>query len=227
MTLPPLFPIALRLDGESCLVVGGGPIAARKAASLLECGAVVTIVAPVTCEAIDRLRVKVVPRPYEAGDLQGYRLVITATGDVEIDHAVFRDAEAAGVLANSADDPGACRFILPAVIRRGPVMVAVSTSGTSPYLAGWLRDRIGKLVGPEFAVVAALLADARRSIRATGATTEGVDWASLVDDGLVALVAAGNEPEARRRVDQWVERQLGDGGRTGGSGRTGGGGQPD
>lgn len=213
--MPPrrLFPIALRLDGLACLVVGGGPVAARKAAALVEAGGRVTVVAPATCEELERLDVAVERRRYQAGEAAGYRLVVTATGLDDVDAAVAADAEAAGVLVNAADAPDACRFYLPAVVRRGSVTVAVSTGGASPYLAGWLRDRVAEVVGPEFAALADLLAGEREAIRASGGSTERVDWAALVDDELVRLVAAGDDGAVAARLADWrADQPIGDGG---------------
>ena len=208
----PLFPIAVRLDGLACLVVGGGPVAARKAAALLEAGALVTVVAPQTCPAMEELGVVVERRPYLDGEAASYRLVITATGVEAVDRSVFADGEAAGVFVNAADDVDGCRFYLPAVVRRGPVTVAVSTAGASPYLAGWLRDRVAEVVGPEFELVADLLAEARRSVRAAGVSTESVAWSGLVDAALVERVASG-DAEGRAPAHGGL-RRWGAGGRS-------------
>jgi len=213
----PLYPVALGVEDMACLVVGAGPVAARKAASLLECGARVTVIAPEVCSKVEELNVTCIRRRYERGDAANYRLVVTATGQPEVDRAVFRDAEDAGVLVNAADDPEACRFLLPSVLRRGPVSIAVSTGGTSPYLAVWLRRRIGELVGPEFAAVAALLAEARHTLRSAGRSSEHADWSALLDEGLVSLLASDRLEEAGSRVDAWLANELT---------RTDGGGQP-
>jgi precorrin-2 dehydrogenase/sirohydrochlorin ferrochelatase len=205
----PLYPIALRLDGQRCLVVGAGSVAARKVASLLSCGAQVTVIAPKISPQIECLSARFVRRAYRPGDVGGYRLVIAATGVREVDRAVFRDAEDAGVLVNGVDDVEACRFFVPALLRRGPVTVAVSTAGTSPFLAAWLRDRIGEDVGSEIAGVAELLGEARRVLKEAGSSTEGADWISLLDEDLVSAVAAGREEEARRRLEEWLACELG------------------
>jgi siroheme synthase-like protein len=196
------------LDGVACLVVGGGRIAARKAESLVACGADLTVIAPDVCAEIEQLRGRIVRRAYAAGDVSSYRLVIAATGIADVDRAVFRDGEDAGVLVNAADDAEACRFFLPALFRRGPVTVAVSTAGTSPFLAAWLRRRIGEGVGPEFAVVAALLGEARGALKRAGGSTEGADWGSLMDEDLVSQVAAGNEDGARSRLEEWISHEV-------------------
>lgn len=184
------------------LVVGGGRVAARKVDALLAAGAAVTVVAPVVDPRIVASGVRVERRRYRPGEVARYRLAVTATGDPQVDHLVYEDAERAGVFVNAADDRAACSFILPAVVRRGPVTVAVSTGGTSPALAAWLRARISEVVGPEYAAVAHALAGARAEVRARGVPTEGLDWDSLIGD----LLASG-EPE--RVVDEWLRSALG------------------
>ena len=204
----PLFLVALRLEGLACLVVGAGRVATRKAASLLESGALVTVIAPDVCAEVEQLEVTLVRRAYEPGDAACYRLVVTATGVPEVDRAVFRDAESAGVLVNAADNPEACRFLLPSVLRRGPVSIAVSTAGTSPYLATWLRHRVGELVGPEFAAVAGLLGGARRALKDAGCSTEGADWSALLNDEWISVVASGRREEAEALLEAWLGDEL-------------------
>jgi siroheme synthase-like protein len=207
----PLFHLALRLEGRRCLVVGGGPVGARKAASLLECGALVTIVSPETCCLVDDLPVTVARRPYLSGEAAGYCLVVTATGIPAVDAEVYRDAEQAGVLVNAADDPASCSFLMPAVLRRGDVSVAVSTAGVSPWLAGWLRLRVADVVGPEVATLAGIVGEARTMIRAAGVSTEGLGWYELVDGVLWPLVSIGSEVSmaaARAVAVEWVDGVL-------------------
>lgn len=194
--------MALRVDGQPCLVVGGGAVAARKAAGLVGCGALVTVVAPDVGAAIEALGVTVVRRPYRSGEAGRYRLVFTATGLPEVDAAVAADAEAAGVWVNSADDAAHCTFLLPSVHRDGPVTIAVSTGGASPALATWLRRRIGEAAGPELGPLAGLLEEARRRLQADGRSTETVDWQSLLDGPLPDLVRAGDLPAARALLDR-------------------------
>lgn len=129
------FPINLNLAGRPVLVVGGGRIAHRKVQQLLACGADVTVLAPHVIEELAQLNVHVLRREYVDGDIAGFRLVITATGDVDVDQRIFDEAEERGIWVNSADDPERCTFTLPAVHRQGPVMVTVSTGGASPALS--------------------------------------------------------------------------------------------
>lgn len=195
------YPVSLNVHGRSCLVVGGGPVAARKAGSLLACGAVVTVVAPGVGEEMSGLSpLTIARRPYRAGEAAAYRLVLTATGIPAVDGAVYADAEAAGVWVNSADDGEHCSFILPSVHRDGPVTMAVSTGGTSPALASWWRGRLGEQGGPWLADLAHLLGAARRALRDAGRSTEKVDWVTLLDGPLPALVKAGELERARAAV---------------------------
>ncbi len=221
-----LYPVGLIVAGQRCLVVGGGRVAARKISSLLQCGAAVTVVAPEAHVAVgllaregafDRLAgpyPEVHLRTYRAGEAAGYRLVVTATGDPDVDGLVFRDAEEAGVWVNSADDPDRCSFVLPAVHRDGAVTIAVSTGGSSPALATWLRRRVADAVGSGLGPLARLLDDARGRIHARGASTETVDWQTLLDGPLHDLVRSGKTDEAREVLDRAVDaaRPVTDGG---------------
>ncbi len=202
----PDYAVNLVVEGQDCLVVGGGEVAARKVEGLVTCGARVTVVAPRTVPAIDRRarsapdglgKVAVERRPYREGEAGQFRLVVTATGVPEVDRAVARDARAAGVWVNSADDAEACSFLLPSVHRQGPVTVAVSTGGASPALAAWLRRRLAREVGPDVATMADLLEEARGAVRAEGRSTEDVDWRSVLDGAFPELVAAGDLAGAR------------------------------
>jgi siroheme synthase-like protein len=215
----PLYPVALVVEGRRCLVVGGGPIATHKAEGLLHCRAAVTVVAP---QITSRLRLladeavresangsgqPTLPSPagslvleerrYRSGEAADFRLVVTATGDPDVDRAVAADAEAAGVWVNSADDVDNCTFLLPAVHRDGDVTVAVSTGGASPALAGWLRDRAAAALGQEAGNLAVLLDEARRRVRAEGRSTESTDWSAILSGPFVDLVRSGRIDEAR------------------------------
>lgn len=217
--MAPLFPVGLLLEGKRVLVVGGGRVAARKVEALLACGASVTMVAPEVHVALDVLAangaiaaidgspLEVHLRPYERSEAAEYRLVVAATGLREVDAQVHSDAEDAGVWVNSADDPEHCTAVLPAVWRDGPVSVAVSTGGSSPALAGWLRDRVAQCLDSGLAELATLLAEARRSVQETGAATESVDWRTILDGPLPALVAEGRLDEARKLLEAQVKAQ--------------------
>ena len=177
-----VYPVGLALEGRSCLVVGGGRIAARKAAGLVKAGAKVHVIAPEVTDEMTALASVVHRRAFEPGDCVGYRLVVSATGDEKVDTAVSADAEAAGAWINACDRPALCSVILPAVLRRDPITVAVSTGGASPSLAGWLRDRIAEVVTERHAEVARLLADERAAVQQAGGSTEGIDWRPRIEE---------------------------------------------
>jgi len=204
------YPVSLDVTNRRCLVVGAGPVAARKARALVECGAVVTVIAPSLSKDMDALGPSLHTlerRPYRTGDASAFRLVVTATGRPEVDGAVYADAEAAGVWVNSADDPAHCSFILPAVHREGAVTVSVSTGGLSPALASWLRDGIADQWDGEIGTLALLLGEARERLRDAGVPTESVNWAHLLDGPLPALVQAGKIDEARDRIAAATRQQ--------------------
>ena len=201
MVVPRTYPVNLVVAGKACLVVGGGSVAARKVAGLAAGGAHVSVVAPHVIAGIDVLAAEVHRRRYRPGEARAYRLVVTATGIPHLDAQVAADAEAGGIWVNSADDPGNCTFLLPALHRDGPVTVAVSTGGASPALATWLRDAIGAALGEGVGALATLLAEARSRLHAAGRSTETVRWQDLLDDGLLLdLVRKGQLDEARRAL---------------------------
>jgi precorrin-2 dehydrogenase len=151
----------LDLQGRSCLVVGGGSVGLEKAKGLLECGAVVTVVAPQIEPELERLPVRWRRKRYEATDLDGSFLVVAATSTRSVNHRVFADAEARSLLCNVVDTPDLCSFILPAVFRRDPIALAVSTGGASPALAKRLRDELGARVDEQHVELAHRLRDLR------------------------------------------------------------------
>jgi precorrin-2 dehydrogenase/sirohydrochlorin ferrochelatase len=176
------YPVYLDLTEVPVLVVGAGPVAARKVAGLAAAGALVCVVAPSVSSVLDRALVaELREKPFDATDLQGVRLVVTATGSRDVDGAVAAAATAAGLWVNAADQPDDCSFILPAIARNEPLAVAVSTGGASPALARRLRDRAAALLTDEVAALATELAVERARVRAAGGSTEDVDWNPAID----------------------------------------------
>jgi siroheme synthase-like protein len=194
------YPVHLIVEGRKCLVVGGGAVAARKIDGLLACGAEVHVIAPEISDAVRALPVTIDQRPYAPGDVAGYRLVVSATDDPAVNQAVYADGEAAGVWVNGADDPAHCSFILPSVLRRGDLVVTIGTSGRSPALARWLRDRLGEEIGPEYQVLVDLLSEARDSVKAGGRATDAVDWQRALDSDMLELIRNGQVAAARERL---------------------------
>jgi len=148
------FPMLVRLRGRKCLVVGAGKIAADKVAGLLFHGAQVEVVSPRAVERIQELvragKIHWRRRKFSPRDVDGAFLVIAATSSSIVNQAVFRACNAGGVLCNAVDDPAHCDFFYPAVVRRGPLQIAISTNGQSPALAARLRRELEKQFGPEW-----------------------------------------------------------------------------
>jgi siroheme synthase-like protein len=181
------YPVFLDLHEVPVLVVGGGPVGVRKAAGLLAAGARVRVVASRASDAISALDVdELIERPFEERDLDGVRLVVTATGVESTDRAIADAARARGVWVNAADQPDDCEFILPAITRAGSISVAVSSDGQSPAMTQYVRDQITPLLDEDVVAVADELARRRQELKAAGQTTEGRDWRPLIDELLAA-----------------------------------------
>jgi len=172
--MPDYFAAFLDLRRRRCLVVGGGEIGERKARALLACGAEVTVVSPTVTPGLAALAVvgRLVERrrPFRRSDLRDCALVVAATGNPEVDDAVAALARRARVLVNVVDRPERCDFIVPSVLQRGQLQIAVSTGGRSPALAREIRRRLEALFGPEYAELVARTGRARRAARAVAPT---------------------------------------------------------
>ncbi|MGB9073820.1 MAG: bifunctional precorrin-2 dehydrogenase/sirohydrochlorin ferrochelatase [Terriglobales bacterium] len=164
----PLFPILLKLKARKCVVVGAGQIAAAKAAGLLRSGARVVVIAPRAVEWIQSRagagKLTWRRRRFIAADVEGAFLVVAATDSNATNDAVFRVCVERGVLCNVVDDPERCDFFYPAVVRRGPMQIAISTGGRSPALARRLRIELGRQFGPEYGAWVEHVGKIRREI---------------------------------------------------------------
>jgi len=174
------FPIYLDMSRRRCLVIGGGAVAERKIAALLETGAEVTVLAPDVTDVVAGLSkqnaIRFTARCYEAGDLDGFELAFVATDDPQVNAAVYREGRSRGVWVNSADDPARCDFILPSVLRRGALTVAVSTGGTSPALARTVREELELYFTQEYESLAKLAAEVREELSNRSITVPFETW---------------------------------------------------
>jgi precorrin-2 dehydrogenase/sirohydrochlorin ferrochelatase len=161
----PFYIACLRLRGRRCLVVGGGDVGLEKVEGLLACDADVILVAPEAHPALSQFAregsIRWERREYEPSDLDGCLIAIAATDNSEVNIRVFEEAEQRAMLINVVDVPPLCNFILPAIVRTGPLAVAISTAGASPALAKRMKREIGELFGEPYALLAILLNDAR------------------------------------------------------------------
>jgi siroheme synthase-like protein len=161
----------LRLTGRNCVVIGGGEVGLEKVEGLLACDADVTLVAPDAHPELAQLAlegsIRWERREYRPEDLDGCLIAIAATADTDVNIRVFEDAEERAMLVNVVDVPPLCNFILPAIVRSGPLAIAISTAGASPALAKRMKREIGELFGDEYAVLALMLNEARGWAKAT------------------------------------------------------------
>jgi len=204
------YPICVDMAGRACLVVGGGRVAERKVSGLLESGARVTVVSPALMARLEAWanegQIRVIRRGYETGDLAGQSLAFVATDDGEVNATVAADARAAGVLINAADDPAHCDFILPAVLRRGPLTVAVSTAGASPALSRAVRDELETHFDREdYATLLEVAAEARARLRERSAPQPWERWRQALDGEVRRLVTIGRLDEARERLRERLD----------------------
>ena len=205
------YPAFVDIESQACLVVGGGAIAAEKAAALLDCGADVTVISPDLTEElrdrVDRGGLRWIARQYEPGDVPGHRLVISATDSTEVNERVYQDAEAEGIMVNVVDVTALCRYIVPSVVRQGDLCIAISTGGKSPALAKKIRGQLEGDFGSEYAVLLDLLGRYRPQMKARHPDeieTRARLWTSLVDSDILDLIREGRADEARDRVESCI-----------------------
>ena len=163
------FPLFVDLADKPCLVVGGGPVAVRKAKTLADFGARVTVVAGCACNGQDarcpREEVRVVKRDFADADVEGKALVVAATDDAAVNRHVAEVCRARGVWVNVVDDPANCTFLFPAICRKGPIVAAVSSGGACPVAAKMVRDKVARLISDDFADEVARLGRERENLK--------------------------------------------------------------
>jgi precorrin-2 dehydrogenase / sirohydrochlorin ferrochelatase len=202
----PFYIACLRLSGRRCVVVGGGDVGLEKVEGLLACDGDVTLIAPM---AIDPLRelasegsIRWEQREYGGpSDLEGVFIVVASTSDTEVNIRIYEDAERRAMLVNVVDVPPLCNFILPAIIRSGPLAIAISTAGASPALAKRIRDEIADEYGEPYARLAVLLNEVRGWAKGNLPTYQDrkVFFESIVngEPDPVELLRQGDEQAAR------------------------------
>jgi precorrin-2 dehydrogenase / sirohydrochlorin ferrochelatase len=205
----PLYIACLRLAGRDCLVVGGGEVGLEKVEGLLACDAEVTLVAP---EAVPELEeyaregsIRRERREFRDSDLDGKFLAIAATSVTEVNISVYEGAERRAMLCNVVDVPPLCNFILPAIVRTGPLAIAISTAGASPALAKRMKREIAEAYGEPYARLAVILNDARGWAKATLPTyqdrKEFFEGIVNGEPDPIELLRRGREDEVRALVE--------------------------
>jgi precorrin-2 dehydrogenase / sirohydrochlorin ferrochelatase len=202
----PFYIACLKLSGRRCVVVGGGDVGLEKVEGLLACEGDVTLIAPEATEPLRALAaegsIRWEQRAYAgAADLEGVFMVIAATDDTDVNIRIYDDAERRAMLVNVVDVPPLCNFILPAIIRTGPLAIAISTAGASPALAKRIRDEIAEEYGEPYARLAILLNEVRGWAKGTLPTYQDrkAFFESIVngDPDPIELLRRGDEPAVR------------------------------
>lgn len=207
------YPVNLKIKDRPCLVVGGGKVGTRKVKGLMQCDARVVVVSPVVSLAIERLagQGKIVwkKKDYDPSDLDGFFLVIGSTSNQDVNWQISRDAEEKGMICNIADVPDACNFILPSVIRRGPLTVTVSTSGQSPAFSKSLRRQMDSMFGPEYEMFLSIMGGIRKTLLAEAHDHEAHKplFEAIIKGGLLELCRSGD----LEAIDSLLFSVLGEG----------------
>jgi siroheme synthase-like protein len=199
------YPIFLNIRGKKCVVVGGGEVAERKVRGLVEHHPSILVISPHISEGLGELAaqglIKVVRRDYRPGDLKDALVVIAATDDPEVNNLVADEGQGRGALVNVVDTPQSSNFIVPALVRRGDVCIAISTGGRSPALSRKIRTQLERSLAQEYASLALLLAEVRRELRGRRAEVGGEAWQGALDlDLLLDMLKKGEFEQARRRL---------------------------
>lgn len=180
------YPVNIDVAGKKCLVVGGGAVGERKARSLLDCGALVTLVSKSFTAGLERLaadgKILALKRGFEDGDVEGAFLVYCATDDGELNRRVFETADKKSLLVNVVDQPALCNFIVPAVVRKGSLLASVSTSAAAPALAKKLKAVLSAAFDDGYAPLLEFLAEKRKAVKAL---TGDIASRKKIFDGLI------------------------------------------
>lgn len=208
------YPIYLDIREKRCVVVGGGDVAERKILRLLECGAVVSVVSrkltTILMNMVEHGKIIHVDDNYDQQYLAGAFLVIGATDQEEVNDRIARDCRARGVMVNIVDDPGRCDFILPSLVNRGSLSIAVSTDGKSPALARKLREDLSVQFGPEYEGYLDLLGWLREMIIAAGRPADDNRdiFTALVNSSLHGHIRAGRWQEAQQIIHDLTAQEI-------------------
>ena len=198
------YPVLLDLAGRRCVMVGGGLVAERRVAGLLAADAHVIVIAPRLTPALAALaaegRIEHEPRGYRNGDLAGADLAFVATDTGAVNAAVAREARERSIWINAADDPARCTFILPALVRRGDLTVAVATGGSSPALARAIREELEAYLTDDYTTLAAIAAEARREVRAAGKPVTADAWRRALGPEVRRLIVERGRDDAKHRL---------------------------
>ena len=192
------YPIFLDIKDKNCLVVGGGAVGVRKAVTLEKCGAKIKLISDEFSTRFDGLQktsIYFVKKRYEKEDVKGMFLVFAATNNEDLNHQIKNDALEFNILCNVADAPGKSDFLLPSTVDRGNLILAISTSGSSPAMAKKIRQDLECQFGPEYATLLQLMENIRKRFLASGHNPDvnKAIFHTLIEKGLLELIQANDE----------------------------------
>jgi len=206
------FPVFLKLKAQPCLVIGPGREFWARVAALLRAGARVTVLAPElppeVAAQVETGALAWIPRHPREGDLEGFFLVVSCLDDREANRRLFAEAQRRGVLFNALDDPGHANFSFPARLQRGPLTLAIATEGKAPALAVRLKEKLARIIGPEYGALAELMAEVRPEVtdRIKAFADRRRLWYRIVDSQVLEYLRAGQEARARALIREMIER---------------------
>ena len=200
----------LDLKDRRCLVIGAGPVALEKIEGLLACSARVDVVAEEAIPEIEALAesgaIELTLHSYRTQDLEGAFLVVAATSNSAVQHRIYEDAENRSMLVNVVDVPRLCNFILPAIVRAGPIAIAISTSGASPALAKRMKKEIAEQIGPEHARLAEMLNEvrdwSRQALPTYGDRREFFEGIVNGEPDPIRLLKEGRDAEVKELIER-------------------------
>lgn len=204
------YPVFLNLNNQKCLVVGGGKVAERKVISLLECGAQVKVVSPEITEKLQELvaskSIVHICREYCSQDLESAFLVVSATASEELNKKISQECRERNILVNVVDDPDKCSFIVPSVVRRGDLAIAISTSGKSPALAKKIRQELETHYGREYEEFLEIMGEVRKKLLSEVSSQERRKeiFTKLVQSDILDLLKSGKKHLVEERIAQCI-----------------------
>lgn len=200
-------PIFINITNRLCVVIGGGEVAARKVSMLLKANAAVSLISPNICHELQVLveiqKIQYTQANYMAAQLQGACLVIAATDDAAVNAAVSFDAKALNIPVNVVDSPDLCTFTMASIVERSPIVIAISSEGTAPVLARYIRTKIETMLPAGYGRIAAIAGEFRNQVKAKFVTTQErrIFWEGVLQGPIVERILSGQESAARKALD--------------------------
>ena len=198
------YPVFLDIAGKPVVVVGGGEVALQKVTGLLDAGALVTVISPELhpdlSTLVDQGRVSHIARQYAPGDLEGHFLAFVGTDDSSVNAVVSKEGRERGICVNAVDDIPNCDFIMPGIAQRGDLILAVSTSASSPAMARKMREELEAFLTEDYALMLELAAEVRRELRDRDVKVDPDTWNAALNADLKRLLGDGRRDEAKQRL---------------------------